>query len=716
MWTVKPSQSHHWITVKTGDRKGAETNATIKLILRDDQQRESPVITLHEEGSGGSRSFDAGCINTRQAPVLDNLSSLVEIELWREPVISDARAQLERPADWYCELIAIKDTRDMQDYYFPVHRWLVPGSRDAACLIPLYDTSLPLSMKESVYGDHAMRLQAQREKELDRKRQQYQYAWDEAGMAKVASLPDDEKFSEHYEEVTGLGDTRKQLEAGDAAPEPKRWQNRQEIKDYLYKTLNFPIPKGLPCCSVYRNEYFGAQRLVGANPVMLERCLRDLPDKMKAKSDDVKDVLNKLDSSKDWSVSQAIEEHRLYFTDYKILDGIKTIDNQKFVAPIALFFRNTEEKLLPVAIQLYQDENGLPNPIFYADSVNRSSNTWMLAKMWLNLADSTYHMALSHLGFTHFLMEGVCVAMHRNLASNHPIYRLLAPHFLFTLNLNMVGRQLLFGQTSEDGSRKNGALDLAMAMGVKGYNELVKRRFAEWKLDSDGSPRQEFANRNVMSESELPCYPFRDDSLLMYDAIEEYVTAIVNIYYDDSNSKIREDAELQSWGQDLSNPKEENGLGIKGVPHGGRFQTNAALIQTVSSLIYTCTAKHAAIDFNQYDQYGFPPNYPIYLYGEPPKDENHKYTDLDLAQALPDNIRSAAILNLTVRLHKSAVQRLGYWEMKYQYDPPAQAAEKKFRLTLEKIAKEIKNRNVDRPQMYRYEVLCPENVPNSISF
>ena len=40
------------------------------------------------------------------------------------------------------------------------------------------------------------------------------------------------------------------------------------------------------------------------------------------------------------------------------------------------------------------------------------------------------------LGFTNLLMEGVCVAMHRHLSSSHPVFRLLAPHFLFLIGIN----------------------------------------------------------------------------------------------------------------------------------------------------------------------------------------------------------------------------------------------------------------------------------------
>ena len=62
--------------------------------------------------------------------------------------------------------------------------------------------------------------------------------------------------------------------------------------------------------------------------------------------------------------------------------------------------------------------------------------TWGLAKMWYNNADAAYHQSLTHLGFTHLLMEGVVVSMHRQISQTHPIFKLLAPHFLYLIAIN----------------------------------------------------------------------------------------------------------------------------------------------------------------------------------------------------------------------------------------------------------------------------------------
>ena len=49
------------------------------------------------------------------------------------------------------------------------------------------------------------------------------------------------------------------------------------------------------------------------------------------------------------------------------------------------------------------------------------------------------------------------------------------------------------------------------------------------------------------------------------------------------------------------------------------FTTNDELIEVLTIFIFISSVGHAAANFEQYDQYGFPPNYPSILHGERPK-------------------------------------------------------------------------------------------------
>ena len=61
--------------------------------------------------------------------------------------------------------------------------------------------------------------------------------------------------------------------------------------------------------------------------------------------------------------------------------------------------------------------------------------------------------------------------------------------------------------------------------------------------------------------------------------------------------------------------------GILGIPGNGRLNLLEDVIMICTCVIFTSTAQHSAVNQSQYEEYGFPPNYPALLYGEPPVDK-----------------------------------------------------------------------------------------------
>ena len=94
-------------------------------------------------------------------------------------------------------------------------------------------------------------------------------------------------------------------------------------------------------------------------------------------------------------------------------------------------------------------------------------NLWLLAKMFYNNAEAQHHESLTHLGFTHLLMEGVVICTHRHLAVSHPLFRLMAPHFLFLLSINVVALQDLIAPGKW--------IDRVMTVRASGLQELARR-------------------------------------------------------------------------------------------------------------------------------------------------------------------------------------------------------------------------------------------------
>jgi arachidonate 5-lipoxygenase len=86
----------------------------------------------------------------------------------------------------------------------------------------------------------------------------------------------------------------------------------------------------------------------------------------------------------------------------------------------------------------------------------------------------------------------------------------------------------------------------------------------------------------------------------------------------ENENQIQEDPELQQWAKELSASFEDGGIGMKGVPGNGKFENKEDLIEALTCIIFICSARHAAANFSQYDDYAFTANYPNHLNGDPP--------------------------------------------------------------------------------------------------
>ena len=322
-------------------------------------------------------------------------------------------------------------------------------------------------------------------------------------------------------------------------------------------------------------------------------------------------------------------------------------------APISLFFLDNNGNLKPIAIQLFQDP-GLDNPIF---TPLDPPNTWTFVKMWMNNADTLHHQAVSNLGGTHLTMEGIVVASHRNLAKSHPILKLLAPHFLYLVPVNTLAVPKLIDPGE--------FVDSIMNIGAEGLMVAVNRHLKVWRMDVHGDLPEFLKHRGLDDPNVLPGYYYRDDGLLVFEAIRDYVREYVEIYYTDADL-IKGDTELQSWIQDLVRPTDAPvpGCGIKGVAGNGELTTTDQLVRILTSIIWTSSGQHAASNFKQYEQYAFPPNCPLYLSGSPPKTKNAIVTDQNILDSMPDRKQTLRIVNTSTQFEIKRTNPIGDFEVR----------------------------------------------------
>eukprot|EP00058_Branchiostoma_floridae_P009673 XP_002595161.1 hypothetical protein BRAFLDRAFT_118621 [Branchiostoma floridae] len=602
------------VTVRTGDVKGGGTDGNVFIALHDIKGNRTRDVLLD---CRWKNDFEAGSLDTFKISDARLPNDVKEIEIWRDDSM--------KVDDWFVEVITVDIIGEPTKFVFPVQRWVNAGDR---LFLTPYDSCLP---QFEQHTDQRTRL-------LNLKRQLYQYKQNVEGLpVQVKDLPRDEQFSNDYRHDIMKRKLVLIAQSKIVNMTSDKWRSLDDLKNVYKNNLGPPKVKDLPRDEQFSNDY--RHDIMKRKLVLIaqSKIVNMTSDKWRS-LDDLKNV-------------------------YK-----NNLGPPKMTAPYALLFANKDKDLMPVAIQLFPMK-GPDNPVFLPSD---HEYTWMMAKMWYNMADCSYHQSCTHLGLTHLIAESCAICTHRQLSASHPMFRLMAPHFLYLLAINT---------------------------------------WKDWRLDVQGTLPAELKNRGVEDVEALPNYPYRDDALPIWNAINTYVRKVVEATYD-VPAKIAEDHELQAWVRELGGPQSEGGCEIKGVPGGGKFTTVDEIVATVTSIIFICSVSHAAANFAQYDEYAFPPNYPAFMHGEPPKTKD-PLTEQDIISALPDKSHTLDIMVVTKILSDRGTQPLGDFERQYMYDPIGVKAWKEFCSELATISQESSERDKARKTSYPY--LNPTEIPNAIS-
>jgi arachidonate 15-lipoxygenase len=370
---------------------------------------------------------------------------------------------------------------------------------------------------------------------------------------------------------------------------------------------------------------FAHQRVAGQNPVMLRQVQpldRPLLDSLASRSLYAK-------TGDEIDLVQAANQHQLFVADYPLLQNLSPADLQpsRYVgSPTALFYHSASG-LEPILIQPEPGHGVTPS------SHSGEADRWMQAKLFVQVADVTYHELITHLCQTHLAMEAFAIATPRQFPANHPLYRLLRPHFQFLLAINTRGNAVLLSQGA--------AIDQLMAPTRETSLKLMNRAYRERPFGEHALPQ--FIQRQGVGAEFLPDYPYRDDALLLWNAIARYVTAYLQRHYTDDTA-VQQDPYLQAWAAELGEPLAsrpasdfpqapswlpqsllaEAGLQPPHRPQLSRIPGFSAqlsslqqLIDIATQIIFTCGPQHAAVNFSQFDYVGYTPNAPLAAYCQP---------------------------------------------------------------------------------------------------
>ncbi len=567
---------------------------------------------------------------------------------------------------------------------------------------------------------------ADRAARLEKKRQTYRFAYDwPPGVATSAELPKSDDYSKLYllesakvyfdvgvnvaamaieghqaGELLGLLEERFRDMSAKALHEhvfrtprdvaatlpPRRPKSWDEYREF------FATWEQTPVVATYddpqaRDESFAWQRVAGVNPMVLRRC-DAIPDHLAVDGALFQRVMGDGDS-----LDACIAEERLYVADYAILDGVATgttLGIQKYLAaPIALFaVPKGGRRLRPVAIQLGQTPDA---PTFTPADGWR----WRVAMMHTRIADANVHEGVAHLGRTHMVMESVKLCMERQLDEKHPLHRLLEAHVETTLAINHSAKTSLIAP--------DGTVDHCFAPTIEAFAGVVKKALDTYPI-SEATPRKDLESRGLMNTEALD-NPYRDDVLLVFEAVERFVRDYVTIFYQ-SDADVVGDQELQAFVRELG---ASDGGRLTGVPS---VNTVDELIALITTFVHIAGPGHSAVNFAQFPYMGFVPNMNGASY-EPVPGADLADEEESLTAMLPPLRPALEGVTMVYFLSHVRSTKLGHYAPFHFRNHEASKAVHGFQRHLKSIEGIIDERERDR--FLPYPFLKPSLVLQSIS-
>src|SRR5262249_14992652 len=156
----------------------------------------------------------------------------------------------------------------------------------------------------------------------------------------------------------------------------------------------------------------------------------------------------------------------------------------------------------------------------------QSSWSWNAAKTVLASADDNHQQIVSHLARTHLFVEPFIVATHLELPGEHPVSLLLRPHFEGTIFINWSAIHFLVSN--------GGGVDQLQAGTIASDLKVAAEALTQTAFDEAIVPNG-FATRGF-GETVPFDYPYRDDALLLWEAIRDWVGSYLAIFYPDDGT------------------------------------------------------------------------------------------------------------------------------------------------------------------------------------
>jgi len=473
------------------------------------------------------------------------------------------------------------------------------------------------------------------------------------------------------------------------------------LEDYNSLFVDIPLPQ---ISKRFQEDLiFAYMRVAGPNPLMLQQ-LSEGDQPLQVTNEKYQQIIERFNFSD--SLEAALQEGRLYKADYSMLkdmaQGSFPNNVKKYPgAPLALFavppVNSSSRSLIPVAIQCQQPSVSENPPVF----TPLDGSNWMVAKTIVNMADSNYHELVSHLGRTHLFVEPFVLATKRKLPAHHKLRILLDPHFEGTILINYGAHKSLIATGGQVDKLLASTIEDDRVLAIEGAKSYL-RNF------NDVMFPKTLKSHGVGDSAQLPDYPYRDDALLIWEAIHTWVGAYLSIYYT-SDQQLLEDKDLQNWAQELVSDQGGR-LNNFGEDASGAIKTLNYLIDAVSSVIFTASAQHAAVNFPQSELMSYAPAFPLALYSPAPTSSEEQGNFMSM---LPSLDRAQTQIEVVGLLGSVYYTQLGQYNEGHFKDPKVKSYLGKFQNQLRDIEIEISQKNFSRLMPYKF--LLPSQIPQSIN-
>ncbi|KAM4097016.1 hypothetical protein ACJW30_08G149200 [Castanea mollissima] len=305
------------------------------------------------------------------------------------------------------------------------------------------------------------------------------------------------------------------------------------------------------------------------------------------------------------TVEEAISQKKLFIIDYQDLfspyvSKVRQIEGTTLYGSRTLLFLTPNGTLWPLAIELTRPPmDGKPQwkQVFTPCWDSTSVWLWRLAKAHVIAHESSYHQQVSRWLRTHCATAPYIIATNRQLGEMHPIYRLLHPHFRYTMDINALAREILtngggifeksftpgkyFVELSSFAYDRDNTYILSPPLTL-GTGPMVGPTYRGMAIEDPTAPHG--------LKLTIEDYPYANDDLLLWDSMKEWVSDYVNQYYP-SPSLIESDQELQAWWTEIRIAGHGD---KKDEPWWPVLKTPKDLIEIITTIVWVTSGHHAA--------------------------------------------------------------------------------------------------------------------------